>query len=316
MSEYFNNFDFDALMALDNEPFDFDSLEHPVPIGQNETADYCYNATYGFDPGMDFDFNAGFQPGPSFPLLPGATATADQSCKSLLNHQATPHLPDHREVWDDSAVACAECNGTFGGPVELSQHADECQHSSYACFCGVKFARHDTLLRHLNGFTEKGARYECTFCRRHLGKQAFRRRDHLVQHLRGYHNMEQEKINDIVLPSGHSAYYLVARCHHTDCEEYKRRFMKPSDYSKHMRDVHKESDFSCPVSGCERVGAKGYMREKDLMKHLANKHPETPVDSYVRTEPLRYPCAYCGKWLSDFMDCRRHESECWELHHK
>ncbi|KAI8955256.1 hypothetical protein F4801DRAFT_379832 [Xylaria longipes] len=84
MSEYLSNYDFDALIGPDDQPFDFTFLDNSDPIGQDEAAGYDYNAAYGFDPGMDFtvdpafdfDFNASFQPDPS---LPGATMTTDQS---------------------------------------------------------------------------------------------------------------------------------------------------------------------------------------------------------------------------------------------
>ncbi|KAI0857756.1 hypothetical protein F4860DRAFT_336268 [Xylaria cubensis] len=225
------------------------------------------------------------------------------------HHQRTPHLPNHREVWDGSAIACAECHEAFGSNSELVDHARYNKHSPYACSCGDKFARRDVLVRHLKGFTKESAKYQCTFCKRHRGKQAFRRRDHLVQHLRGYHKMEQDEINKV--SRGREVRNLqILICPYADCEAYRddtfkalpwakqherRPFQKQSEYNKHMRDVHKESAFSCSVAGCDRVGVKGYMREKDLMKHLADKHPEAPNYSYICPEPLEYLCDKCGQ---------------------
>ncbi|KAI0192713.1 hypothetical protein EV127DRAFT_310548, partial [Xylaria flabelliformis] len=206
-------------------------------------------------------------------------------------HQRTPHLPSHREVWDESAIACAECHEAFRSKSQLVDHARYNKHSPYACSCGDKFARRDVLVRHLEGFTKESAKYQCTFCKRHRGKQAFRRRDHLVQHLRGYHKMEPEEINKISPPRNQVQSLQIQTCPHADCEAYRddtfnalpwvkqyerRPFEKQSEYNKHMRDVHQESAFSCSIAGCDRVGVKGYMREKDLMKHLADKHPEAP----------------------------------------
>ncbi|TRX90464.1 hypothetical protein FHL15_008633 [Xylaria flabelliformis] len=396
MSEYFNNYDFDALMGPADQAFDFGFLDNSNPIGQNEAAGYDYNATYDFDPGMDFavdpafdfDFNASFQPGP---LLPDATTITDQSSEGspptlliqqqqsdafsqrwtrisalaftcqecdhsfnskwdldhhsstenhatwacfqsgcsnrfhrsedLYYHQSTPHLPSHREVWDGSAIACAECHEAFRSRIELVDHARYNKHSPYACLCGAKFARRDVLVRHLEGFTKESAKYQCTFCKRHRGKQAFRRRDHLVQHLRGYHKMEPEEINKASPPMSRVRSLQILICPHADCEAYRddtfkalpwaeqherRPFQKQSEYNKHMRDVHKESAFSCCVAGCDRVGAKGYMREKDLMKHLADKHPEAPNYSYICPEPLKYQCDICGKRLANVYTLEDH----------
>ncbi|KAI0412550.1 hypothetical protein F5X98DRAFT_319519 [Xylaria grammica] len=247
-----------------------------------------------------------------------------RSCRRLRGHLTTPHLPGHHAVWDDSAITCAECNGTFDDESKLRGHAKRENHSCYACSCGVSFARNDVLIRHLNGFTKNGAKYQCTFCRRHRGKQAFSRRDHLVQHLRGYHKMEPEEVKDVVPPSRESIQSLLPlTCPHADCEAYrddafktlswkdqteKRPFQKQADYNKHMREIHKESAFSCSVAGCERVGVKGYMREKDLMKHFADKHPEAPSYSYVPPKPRKYRCAGCGLELNSLQALQYHEA--------
>ncbi|KAI1300794.1 hypothetical protein F5Y03DRAFT_363592 [Xylaria venustula] len=217
-------------------------------------------------------------------------------CAEFRAHLDTPHLPHHRAIWDDAVLLCAECNETFEHRTKLLEHAKDAKHSPYKCFCGVKFARCDVLIRHLKSFTKESAKYPCTFCRRHRGKQAFRRRDHLVQHLQGYHKMEPEEINEISPPVTRVKSHQILSCPHADCEAYRddafrtlgwsdqlegRPFQKQSDYNRHMRDVHQESTFECPVGSCDRVGAKGYMHEKDFIKHLADKHPEAPSYSYA-----------------------------------
>ncbi|KAI1278632.1 hypothetical protein F5Y07DRAFT_65156 [Xylaria sp. FL0933] len=249
-------------------------------------------------------------------------------CKKLRDHQNTPHIRDHHAVWDDLTIACAECNETFQDETKLLKHARHQKHSPYACFCGIKFTRNDVLTRHVQSFTKESAKYPCTFCKRHRGKTAFRRRDHLVQHLQGYHKMEPEEINDISPPTFRPQSRQILTCPVADCEAYRddafkalpwkkqiegRPFQKQSDYNKHMRDVHKESAFPCPVGSCDRVGAKGYMREKDLIKHLADKHPDAPSSTYIPTKPSNYRCAGCGKELSTLATLQDHENNCQRL---
>ncbi|KAI0555680.1 hypothetical protein F4679DRAFT_519468 [Xylaria curta] len=253
---------------------------------------------------------------------PGCSSRFFQS-QNRFDHERTPHLPGHHEVWDDSAIACAECDATFETSYRLDLHARDNKHSSYACSCEVKFARRDVLIRHLKGFTKESAKYPCTFCKRYRGKHAFRRRDHLVQHLRGYHKMDPEEIIKASPPKSRVQSRQILICPHTSCEKYRdgsfkaqpwlkqyqgRPFQKQSEYNKHMRDVHRESAFSCSVAGCDRVGVKGYMREKDLMKHLADKHPEEPnySYSYVPPEPLKYHCDICGKELKTLYILEEH----------
>lgn len=111
MSEYVNNFDLDFFTAPNEETFDFSYLDYPAPIGQNEVSAYDFNAGYDFGPDVGLGVNpvpdfavpvapdgeasnpsfldnpgsighyepaAGYQPGPSLPVPPGATATAGQ----------------------------------------------------------------------------------------------------------------------------------------------------------------------------------------------------------------------------------------------
>lgn len=73
----------------------------------------------------------------------------------------------------------------------------------------------------------------------------------------------------------------VFTCPHSKCEfdrsmeslpSVPMSFEKRPDYNKHLKDVHDETPFPCPVDGCERVRARGYTREGDLIRHLASKH--------------------------------------------
>jgi hypothetical protein len=87
MSEYFDNCDFDALVAPNEETFDLSFLETLGPIGQDDDIDgYEGNAAFGLDPDLDlasypgfpFDPHVGFPPAPSLPVLPDSTATTGQ----------------------------------------------------------------------------------------------------------------------------------------------------------------------------------------------------------------------------------------------
>ncbi|KAI8625892.1 hypothetical protein F5Y19DRAFT_466884 [Xylariaceae sp. FL1651] len=236
----------------------------------------------------------------------------DQRFVSWLHrktHEAVPHVPGHHHVGGEAGFVCIECDQSFRTQGQLASHANSSKHTPFACSCGVKFARVDVLHRHIKSFSKISAQFPCTFCKRHQGKHAFRRRDHLVQHLRGYHKLESEEI-DKICPSKRSLKNVqVSTCHHLGCDGYRdenflslpwieqkqqRPFQKQSEYNKHMRDNHKETPFPCKVVDCDRNGAKGFLREKDLMKHLASKHPEAP--QHV-PEVREYLCPRCNKNL-------------------
>ncbi|RFU34071.1 hypothetical protein B7463_g2321, partial [Scytalidium lignicola] len=156
-------------------------------------------------------------------------------------------------------------------------HANTTSHLAFLCpdlECTMAFSRADVLRRHyMTKHEANAARYPCPHCKKYKGSSSFKRKDHLVQHLQGYHNFKVSNAEGV----GKS-------CPHFDCEAYRgagifdfitsHAFKKQSEYTAHMRKVHDESLFPCTVSGCKRVGGKGFFREKDFLKHMASIHQE------------------------------------------
>ncbi|KAI1484776.1 hypothetical protein F5X96DRAFT_662900 [Biscogniauxia mediterranea] len=59
--------------------------------------------------------------------------------------------------------------------------------------CGANFTRPDALRRHIACKSKSVTpQYPCRFCDRHLKDKAFPRRDHLAQHLKVYHRIENK----------------------------------------------------------------------------------------------------------------------------
>ncbi|KAI0384889.1 hypothetical protein F5Y04DRAFT_248001 [Hypomontagnella monticulosa] len=218
------------------------------------------------------------------------------------------HYPVQR-----TGFSCVECNRSFPNQTALNEHGERGKHGCVACSCGAKFARQDVLNRHCTSFRKDASKFPCKFCKRHRGNRAFRRRDHLVQHLQGYHKFDSEEILKICpkYRTSYAPHHLI--CPDPSCESSLPKkvgrvrsdtlfpFKKQSDYNKHLRDVHKLTPFPCPVAECERVGAKGYVAENGLMKHLANQHPDAPQHLAIFREQLQggdIVCDRCGKGLS------------------
>ena len=166
----------------------------------------------------------------------------------------------------------------------LAEHARSSGHTIIQCNyegCGKGFNRQDTFLRHMAIHkTVSQIRFPCNLCKKYRGKQGFKRRDHLIQHLRNLHT-----VNDKDLSSRSSRSRVQGfSCPHEECSEYRgeldteidpklHAFDKLSKLTQHLKKVHDESKFPCSVIGCDRVGGKGYMREKDLTKHMEKEHP-------------------------------------------
>lgn len=207
----------------------------------------------------------------------------------LIGHASHFHSQEHYQLEDGNSLACIECHQVMSCRARLQEHANSTQHSPFQCACGTRFARLDVLHRHIDSYDKAMPKFPCTSCKFHRGKLGFRRRDHLVQHLRGYHKLDQEEINQISPSSRTMRLSSMPVCPHPGCEYHRtasfqflsdeeqlrtRPFAKQGDLTKHMKEVHDETPFPCTISGCDKVGAKGYVREKDFMKHRAAKHPE------------------------------------------
>ncbi|KAI2624658.1 hypothetical protein GGS26DRAFT_206714 [Hypomontagnella submonticulosa] len=236
--------------------------------------------------------------------------TEHDSCHE--NYQIDPNTSDHHQVQRSSQFVCVDCNQSFSDKTSLDFHAHFEKHSRVECSCGAKFVRQDASDRHCNSFSKDARRFPCPICKRYRGNQAFRRRDHLLQHLRGYHKYEPEirraRPRKIKLSNCRS-------CSDPGCESYRDKawrtrhhnrgthwpFRKQSDYDKHVKGVHKLTPFPCPVAECERVGAKGYVAASGLVKHLANQHPDAPqhLEDFRETCQRRWwQCDSCdeGFW--------------------
>lgn len=239
----------------------------------------------------------------------GAFSSLGAQRKHLSESHASDH-DDHGHVRTGSGHACDECNLEFSSGTKLSEHGRDKQHSPYACKCNQKFSRLDVLNRHLSKYQPGQPTYPCSHCKRHTGDQGFKRKEHLTQHLQSYHHIGLEE------PSTLHFYREFPICSHLDCPQYRtpefrkiywtqrietRPFKSQAQYTKHLREKHDESTFPCDVPHCDRVGGKGYFREKDLMKHRKALHPD--AIPYIAPCQLLQLCGEPGcdrRWRSGF----------------
>lgn len=96
---------------------------------------------------------------------------------------------------------CASCVQGFNSSASPEKHGKDVNHQPFKCACGKGFGRPDTLKRHKASacklrlpLLDVQPRFGCPFCSNHDGNKAFARRDHLDQHLRGFHKFEKKGI--------------------------------------------------------------------------------------------------------------------------
>ncbi|KAI1210755.1 uncharacterized protein F4807DRAFT_57968 [Annulohypoxylon truncatum] len=244
--------------------------------------------------------------------------TGFDNSTSPESHQHSLNAPDHQQIQGPTPFSCLVCLASFPSRSQLEVHAKQSAHDAFACSCGQSFQRLDALVRHQRSFRQDIHLFPCTFCKRHRGKQGFRRRDHLVQHLSGYHKFNSDKIVETLPKQRHSSDFV--HCIYPGCElnpsEWHRHdyseqprvyyFTRRSDYTKHLREVHEITPFPCPITECKRVGSKGYSSRHGLVKHLAREHEASP-ESLVPEEYVRgRKCDHCGKRLLRLDDFNIH----------
>lgn len=236
------------------------------------------------------------------------------SCQHLFSdirerdaHQKRPHVIGHGQTLTQTPNTCLECGESLSSKSNLLRHAKELQHQPYGCECGSTFSRLDVLNRHLDSFSEEEPEYPCKYCKRHRGRNGFRRLDHWMQHIRNYHHHELEGLprDD---PEFSRLQYNFPTCPHPSCPSYRntafkaqpqsiqkkaKPFATQSAFTKHMRDIHDECTFPCDIASCERVARRGYFREKDLLKHRREQHPDAPPYQVVRRD-FRISCTEPG----------------------
>jgi len=220
-------------------------------------------------------------------------------------HELRPHTSGHGRVLTLTPNDCIECEESFLSKSKLLRHAKEVQHQPYGCECGALFSRLDVLNRHLESFSNEDPKYPCKYCKLHRGQDGFRRLDHLSQHIRNYHHFEL----DAEANGAESRLkYAFPVCPHPECPQYRdetfkqlprktqaenKPFNSQSAYTKHMRDEHNECTFPCDVPRCGRIGRRGYFREKDLLNHRRQEHPDAPKYAVQKRE-LRLRCTEPG----------------------
>lgn len=202
----------------------------------------------------------------------------------VLNVAMEPHRDCHSAgsvsthgYRTDSTTQCSTCSLQFSTQTALDVHAKQSQHLPYTCQCLQKFSRMDCLVRHIQNF-EPVSTFPCPYCTKYDGKNAFSRRDHLAQHLRRVH-----KIEDSPSPStagrGRTAKKALL-CPHDQCtfhpngivDNSRWFFETKGELTNHCRYYHNESPFPCRQEGCVKIGGQGFFREKDLVKHERNCH--------------------------------------------
>lgn len=94
--------------------------------------------------------------------------------------------------------SCLRCFRTFPNTTQLNRHAKESGHKAYGCPCGANFSRFDALARHVKSKPDSLPQHPCMLCHGRQGASGFSRRDHLVQHLTGYHKVDGDIISTLI----------------------------------------------------------------------------------------------------------------------
>ncbi|KAF4611365.1 hypothetical protein G7Y89_g15648 [Cudoniella acicularis] len=198
------------------------------------------------------------------------------NCKSLYCAVPTCHEPlnssdilhhfrnNHAEI----RYSCAECQENFEDQQQLEIHTSSTMHAAYVCQfpdCGSESTRYSDLLRHQLTHKTNVPRYPCTHCRKYRGSNGFKRKDHLRQHIRNYHRIDD-------LPQGSK--FFVFGCQAEACKyRWNGELRSPEQLANHMREHHQTLVYVCKYAGCDRVGMNGFDTEKLLKMHLKKEHP-------------------------------------------
>ncbi|KAI1335278.1 hypothetical protein F5Y15DRAFT_255594 [Xylariaceae sp. FL0016] len=179
----------------------------------------------------------------------------------------------------------------------------------FKCKCNKQFSRLPSLRRHIESFDSSLPQWPCEDCAAHQGKDAFRRKDHLVQHLRVFHKLDQTDLDARFTPRK-ARVYDVRTCHFKHCEHYRdesfqelalgdqedrRPFARQSDYTAHMKKDHDWSPYPCDVPDCKKTQGKGFFSSIALVNHR-EKHHAGAKPLRIEHRVVKQPkCKYCNQ---------------------
>lgn len=244
-------------------------------------------------------------------------------------HATRPDGTNPAQLRPSLTCGVLDCSITFKREYERDRHQifphtgrhSVVSESPFICKCDQQFARLDTLLRHIRRFQDLPSGFHCEDC-----KKGFKRKDHLVQHLRHFHRLQDAEIV-IQFPTRKIVKNVIPVCHFTSCDHYRddsftaqplkiqeeiAPFAKKSDYTEHMRKVHKWSPYPCTIPLCDKVDKNGYFNEKALQKHILEKHPDEEPLVIQPREVENIPCGAlgCTKKLRPSSLSKHRESYC------
>ncbi|RAL65918.1 hypothetical protein DID88_005580 [Monilinia fructigena] len=178
-----------------------------------------------------------------------------------------------RYAHHNEKFACHQCGDLFENMTQLDSHGTLEGHFAYLCLypdCGSMAGRIGDLIRHQACHKSNVARHPCPHCRTYRGNNGFKRKDHLRQHISNYHKIETiNYIGDIQLsPFG---------CKQAGCASYAARktqnLRSLDELTQHMLNQHNSSAFICDKESCDRVGLNGFDTKKLLQAHIKKDHP-------------------------------------------
>lgn len=228
--------------------------------------------------------------------IPNSSLTPSPRSPNPSNTPSSPSSSHGRVQLTSSGVYCHQCSIVFASSSTLRAHARQTQHNPHLCKCGKLFSRIDVLDRHIQRF-KPITLHPCPHCARYRGAKSFTRGDHLMQHLRGYHNIEppspnSDSTNMPSSPTTRRPKKRVPSCPREGCEYHQKKkpmasggeedddgdddagkaFATQMEFTRHMREVHNESLYPCTERSCDRLGGKGFFRKKDWVKHRRDCH--------------------------------------------
>jgi hypothetical protein len=144
---------------------------------------------------------------------------------------------------DSGRFQCLDCGVHFDKVFELEAHAKRRRHKPFECQqCLKRFSRRDACSRHTSLHSSSQGQHECRLCGKYRGRRAFKRKDHLLKHMRTMHPFPR--------------WCPHINCTLNDRNDRPEQFRLQEDYDRHMKDCHGGEANTCSVPTCEKYSGK------------------------------------------------------------
>lgn len=205
--------------------------------------------------------------------------------------------PEEVEPASESRLRCCKCSKKFENAYSLEQHAKMTGHRIFVCpepGCNMSYPRRDSLTRHKR--THNNLELRCELCPVGVQRKTFKRKDHLLAHMRNCHPYSRDSAGSFSLAKAPQSFGTSSGGSSCSCSRSKDNasFVQEAEFeSRAVQDIVSEikrihgDDSQVLRALDERLDLNSGSSTEQVARILADFALFTPSGPTTKSEPSR-----------------------------